>query len=386
MISVCLPTKNAGPEFARNLRAWRDQHVQEEVELVVVDSGSGDATLQTARELGARVLTIAPEEFNHGETRNFLARQARGDLLVFSVQDAWPADDFLLAQLTEPLREDAELAGVTGKQVPRPDADLFARRDLEGHNAIVDKGRCQKRMTSIEDFLRSDFLQRFACLAFDNVCSAIPRRVWGRFPFSRVEFAEDLDWSFRVLAAGGCLLYNPAARIFHSHNHAPYQRLKRSFVSGRALYRLFRMPPEFGPLAEEDVLEDIGAFLADLESAHTALLGHAQPPQALRLPRSGRHLLRQGLKRTGLPGARRLARRLRRGAAHGFLRYHFNAAASHLVQSFGPLSSIQATEAVLQLGCQTLGDFLGCYYHSCEQAGTVPDWLEEQAERWARGV
>ncbi|MEE9234551.1 MAG: glycosyltransferase, partial [Candidatus Acidoferrales bacterium] len=58
MISVCLPTKNAGPQFARNLRAWRQQRTEEEFELVVVDSGSRDATLSTARELGARLHTI----------------------------------------------------------------------------------------------------------------------------------------------------------------------------------------------------------------------------------------------------------------------------------------------------------------------------------------
>lgn len=386
MISVCIPTKNAGAEFARNLRAWRDQQIAEEVELMVVDSGSRDATVETAGALGARVFTIPPADYNHGETRNLLARQARGDLLVFTVQDAWPASGSCLVQLTEPLRQDPGLAGITGKQIPRPDADFIARWEIENHNFHFDKGRRTKRLNSLEEFLRSDYLTRFDCLAFDNVCSAIPRHVWERFPFSRVEFGEDLDWSFRVLAAGGCLLHNPAAQVYHSHNRDPYQRLKRYFVARRATNHIFRMPPEFDSLREEEALRGIGAFLADLAYLRAAVAVQTQPLDELRLPRSARHLLRQALRRSGLPGGHRLARRVRGGLIHDLLRHSFNYASCLLTNSHGPLTPLQAAEAILQLSSQQLGDLLGRYYHSCELRGNVPDWLEEMGAALGRGV
>lgn len=386
MISVCIPTKNARPEFARNLQAWRTQRLGEETELVVVDSGSRDTTVETARALGARVLTILPEDYNHGETRNLLARQARGDLLVFTVQDAWPVNHSTLDQLTNPLRQDPGLAGVTGKQVPRPDADFIAHWEVDIHNLHFDKGRRTKRMTSLEDFLRGDFLARFDCLAFDNVCAAIRRTAWQQFPFSRVSFAEDLDWSFRVLAAGGYLLHNPAAQVYHSHNRAPYQRLKRYFVARRATNRIFRMPPEFDSLRGEEGLRDIGAFLADLVQLRAKLPQPTQLLGELHLPRSFRHLLRQALRRSGLPGGQGLARRIRGGLIHDLLRHSFNYAASLLCQSHGPLSPTQAAEAIVQLGSQQLGDLLGRYYHSCELREKVPDWLEEMGSALGRGV
>lgn len=90
MISVCIPSKDAGPGFAANLRALREQRLEEEVEIVVVDSSSRDGTADAARAAGARVLVIPPEDFNHGRTRNLLAQQACGDILVFTSRTPGP--------------------------------------------------------------------------------------------------------------------------------------------------------------------------------------------------------------------------------------------------------------------------------------------------------
>ncbi|MFQ5778236.1 MAG: glycosyltransferase family 2 protein [Terriglobia bacterium] len=386
MISICIPTKDAGEKFSRNLRAWRDQRTEEESELVIVDSGSSDATLQTAREFGARVSSIPAAEFNHGETRNLLARQARGDLLVFTVQDAWPASNSLLAGLTRPLRKEPELAGVTGKQIPRPDADFIARWETENYNRSFDRGYRKKQMRSLSKFLQGDFLDRFDCLAFENVCSALRRRVWEQFPFSRIDFAEDLDWSFRVLAAGHAVVHNPAAQVFHSHNYAPHQRLKRAFVAARALHRIFRMPPEFARLDESDVLEGIGAFLADLAEQRAQLARLPHPVHRPGLPRSARHLLRLGLSRSRIPGSKRLAQRIRGNQIRDTLRHNFAGAVRSLLKARGPLTPSQAAEAVLQLGNEQLGDGLGRYAYAKQLEGSLPDWLQEMGAALSRGV
>jgi len=296
VISVCLPTKNAGPEFARYLRAWREQKTEEEVELVVVDSGSRDQTVATARELGARVSLIPPETFNHGETRNLLAREARGDLLVFTVQDACPAHDRVLHELTCWMRRAPQLAAVTGLQVPHAHADAVARWEVEAHRAIIERGRTLKRYRW-RDPLRGDFLNRLRNVAFDNVCSALRRSVWEKFPFARVEFAEDLDWAVRVLRAGHSLLRNPAARVHHSHNSAPYQRLKRAFVSRRALNRIFEMPSPGTPWEEKEALSEIGDYLGLLEGARDGLARQPEPVRRLRLPTTPGHWVRGALRR-----------------------------------------------------------------------------------------
>lgn len=406
MISVCIPTKNAGPQFARHLRAWRGQLAREEVELVIADSGSRDSTVATAREFGSQVLAIPPEEFNHGETRNLLGRQARGDLLVFTVQDACPADDFVLLELARPLRHTPDLGAVTGRQVPHADADPFARWEVEHHHTVISRGPAWKpkhypvpagtytvgsegpalrHLPLRHRRLSGSFVRRFQGVAFDNVCSALRRTLWEQFPFARIEFGEDLEWAVRVLRAGHTLLRNPAARVHHSHNLEPYQRLRRAFVSRRASNRILELPPALPALREDEVLSGIGAYAAALAELEAQLESAPQPVRRLALPSSARHLARRALRRLSLAGPG-LARRLRTNLVSDQLGGSFNAVSRLLVRFHGGLSPADARFVLWQLGMHVLGDFLGDYAYTAEAAGALPDWLEEMATGLSRGV
>ena len=75
MISVVIPVKDGGADLVRCLEAISRQRVDDEVEVVVVDSGSRDGSAARARSLGARVQEIPAHEFNHGRTRNLGARR-----------------------------------------------------------------------------------------------------------------------------------------------------------------------------------------------------------------------------------------------------------------------------------------------------------------------
>lgn len=67
MISICIPVRNGGLEFRDHPRRWKEQKCSEEFEIVVLDSGSQDGTLEIARSEGANVHSIPPVEFNHGQ-------------------------------------------------------------------------------------------------------------------------------------------------------------------------------------------------------------------------------------------------------------------------------------------------------------------------------
>src|SRR5689334_11328597 len=104
MVSIVIPKKNAGAEFRKILAAIRRQTRTSEI--VVVDSGSSDGTVEVAREFGAIVKSIPPESFNHGETRNDGIREAAGSLCVMLVQDAVPVGEDWLENLLSPLSDD----------------------------------------------------------------------------------------------------------------------------------------------------------------------------------------------------------------------------------------------------------------------------------------
>ncbi len=90
MISVIIPVKDGGDDLRRCLDGIAGQSIDQPVELLVIDDNSRDGSRELARSQGARVLEVGPSEFLHGATRNRAAQEAKGDVLVFTSQDAYP--------------------------------------------------------------------------------------------------------------------------------------------------------------------------------------------------------------------------------------------------------------------------------------------------------
>ena len=76
VVSVVVPVKNGARYLAELLDAISRQRIDAAVEVLVVDSGSSDGSLDIARAAGARVIEIEPSEFGHGSTRNLAAGEA----------------------------------------------------------------------------------------------------------------------------------------------------------------------------------------------------------------------------------------------------------------------------------------------------------------------
>ena len=203
MISVVIPVLNGGADLARCLDAIERQVVGEEVEIVVVDSGSQDDSVEAARAHGARVHEIPPAEFGHGRTRNLGAELARGETLVFTSQDAVAASETWLATLVRSLADGEGVAGAYGRQLPHDDATPPERYFLDflyGPDARVQR---------LDAEAEPDFEQTL----FSNVNSAIPRAVWQEFPFADdLIMSEDQEWSRRVLRAGTSSSTSPRRR------------------------------------------------------------------------------------------------------------------------------------------------------------------------------
>jgi rhamnosyltransferase len=230
MISVIVPVKDGGDDLRRCLEGIARQRTNEDVETVVVDSGSTDGSQELAQSLGARVLKVEAAGFRHGATRNLAAANAHGELLVLTTQDAYAADEHWLDRISAPLRADEDVAGVYGRQIPNPDAsppERFFLEFLYGPTPRVQRAR------GLADLSLKTTL-------FSNVNSAIRRSFWERFPFADdMFFAEDQDWARRVLLAGHAIRYEPAAAVHHSHAYTLTTAFKRFFDTGASADRGF---------------------------------------------------------------------------------------------------------------------------------------------------
>src|SRR4051812_12390885 len=121
-VSVAIPVLNGARYLDEVLGAVRAQRVDREVELLVVDSGSTDGSLDIAERHGARIVRIPKEEFSHGGTRNRMMELASGDHVAFITQDATPAHYGWLAAMLEGFAAADDVALVFGPHDPRPDA------------------------------------------------------------------------------------------------------------------------------------------------------------------------------------------------------------------------------------------------------------------------
>ena len=242
-VSVILATKNAGPLFSEVLEKLAAQEYDGEIEIIVIDSGSSDDTAATAARHGAIVRSIPAEEFDHGLTRNRAIEMASGEIVVLMSQDALPGDQYLIRNLVKAFA-DARVAGAYARQVPRQDADVLTKRNLNGWLT----GRPAKEVRWIRDWAAYDSLspmQRYTFCNFDDVCSAIRKGVWQSVPFQATEFGEDIEWAERALEAGWKIAYWPDAYVIHSHVRSfegEYDRTRLTHKRLRAQFGLQLVP------------------------------------------------------------------------------------------------------------------------------------------------
>jgi rhamnosyltransferase len=230
-VSIIILSKNAGVSFATLLQRLFSQKFDGSYEVLVIDSGSTDDTLEVAQGCPVKIARIKPEEFHHGKTRNLGAELSSGGILVYITQDALPLNDNWLQKLTEDLN-DLQVAMVVGRQIPwhdtKPPEKFFYLYYFPEHKIEVVSGA--------PDYYRDNMF-------ISNVNSAIRREVWQQFKFSEnIVMAEDKEFAKRVLLAGWRIVYQPEAVVYHAHDFSLRAIFRRSMDSGIALAQEVNVP------------------------------------------------------------------------------------------------------------------------------------------------
>ena len=236
--SVIIPTMNAGHLFDELLGKIFSQETDFEYEVIVLDSGSTDGTVELARRYGASVHAVAPGEFEHGATRDLGVSLSGGEYVALTVQDALPLDGKWLSAMVEDLRRDDLVAGVYGRQLPRPESSALTRV-LVNSRATASLERREQYVENKEDYPKLPPEERWRLASFDNVSACLRRSVWEEFPFGRAGFGEDLRWGRRVIEAGYKLVYEPRSAVLHSHERGAFYDLKRHYANQRVLFEIF---------------------------------------------------------------------------------------------------------------------------------------------------
>lgn len=235
-VSVVIPTLNAGLEFNWLLRKLKGQRGLRELEIVIVDSGSRDGTVELARKAGCTVVEIAPQEFSHSFARNIGADAARGDYLLFMVQDAYPIGEYWAYGMLRYVLDHAStnLVAASCAEFSRSDSDMMYDSMINTHYRFLG---CLE-YDRIGEYHGDDHMSLRSYGQLSDVSCLIGRELFGRYRF-RGDYAEDLDLGIRLIRDGYRVAMLASVKTVHSHNRPAYYYLKRTFVDVVFLVGMF---------------------------------------------------------------------------------------------------------------------------------------------------
>ena len=246
LVSVVIRTLNE-EAYLRELLVSISGQVRDnfDVELVVIDSGSSDRTLEIAKLYDARITHITKDEFTFGRSLNLGSEFSQGEILVYISGHCVPTRNTWLVNLIRPLREG--MAGYSyGRQVGR-DTTKYSERKIFSKYFSSESKLPQKG---------------FFC---NNANSAILRRVWANYKFDEeITGLEDMELAKRYCEQGGKIAYLADAEVYHIHDESWGQTRRRYEREAIALQKIM---PEV-QVTVIDMIRYIGvSVVLDLQSA-----------------------------------------------------------------------------------------------------------------------
>jgi rhamnosyltransferase len=218
------------PTIGAALHSLRGQTV--EAEVVLVDSGSTDGTVEIARGYCDKVLSIAPADFSYGRALNLGVAEASGEIcFALSAHRVAPGPRWVQSALEA--YEDERVAATAG-ETHGPDG-----RVLMGPTTFC---------------LPLPWLATNLDWGLSNTASSWRRSAWESEPFNEgLDACEDKEWMWRVLAAGWSIVADPRLHVPGDHRRqagwtALYRRVYRE---RRALAELV----DFTPLGAQELAE-----------------------------------------------------------------------------------------------------------------------------------
>lgn len=217
--SIVIRAYNEEKYIGRLLKGIRQQTIQD-VEIILVDSGSTDRTVSIAESYGARIVKIPSAEFTFGRSLNLGIQAASRELVVIASAHVYPVYPDWLEGLLRPF-EDERVALTYGKQ-RGPETAWFSEQQIY-HQWYP------------------DISKPYQTTAFcNNANCAIRRNLWEKRAYDEsLTGLEDLDWAKWAKEQGYEIAYVAEAEIIHVHHESPrgvFNRYRREAMAFKRIY------------------------------------------------------------------------------------------------------------------------------------------------------
>lgn len=217
-LSIIIRSYNEEKHIGKLLAGIMEQTVKD-VEIILVDSSSTDATVSIATQFPVKVVTIKPEDFTFGHALNVGCEAATGDILLFASAHVYPVYVDWLEHMLRPF-EDEKVALVYGKQ--------------QG-NELTRYSEHRVLAKWFPDESTNDQKHPFC----NNANTAIRRSLWLDQPYDEtLTGLEDLDWATKIMEKDYKVAYSADAAIVHVHEETwrnIYNRYRREAIAVRLI-------------------------------------------------------------------------------------------------------------------------------------------------------
>jgi glycosyltransferase involved in cell wall biosynthesis len=223
LVSVVIRTFNEEKYLERLLDGIVNQERGSmDIEIVIVDSGSTDRTLEIAEKYNCVIATIAKHDFTFGRSLNLGCSVAKGDYLVFVSGHCFPVNTSWLINLINPLANgiaDYTYGKQEGAETTKFSEFQHFRKFFPDSSKVPQNG--------------------YFC---NNANAAITRAAWKRYRFEEsLTGLEDMFLAKLLVGDGGKIAYVADASVFHIHDES-WNQVRTRYE--REAYALQKIMPE----------------------------------------------------------------------------------------------------------------------------------------------
>lgn len=220
-VSIIIRTYNESQHIGSLLEEIRKQDFQGDVEVLVVDSGSTDQTVDIAKKAGTKVLHLEKSEFSFGRSLNIGIQSASHEICIIVSAHCHPVGEQWLRAMVSPF-DRVEVGMVYGRQCGVKQSKYSERKLFESQYPETDQEVCETPFAN-------------------NANSAVRKSIWERHPFDEdLTGLEDLDFARNAIEKGYCLAYSASASVYHVHEETWRQIYQRYYREAFAYCQIYK--------------------------------------------------------------------------------------------------------------------------------------------------
>ncbi len=218
-ISIIIRSYNEEKHIERLLIGIKQQKIKFH-EIILVDSGSTDRTVQIAKKFNITILKIDKKDFTFGRALNIGCKKSKGEILVFVSAHVYPLKNNWLEKLIKPFSNKNVMVSF-GRQI-WDDETKFSEKQ------IFKKWFPDKSYSSNDNYF---------C---NNANCSIRRKIWKKYEFDEeLTGLEDLDLAKKIVDNKiGKISYVSDAEIVHVHDENWIQIRNRYRRESIALFKI----------------------------------------------------------------------------------------------------------------------------------------------------